>query len=124
MRTWLIWVHVWTWLLQNIKDDGLGHQTVRHQVRTVHALLVTECDGKDPSLVSLVPRRIGLEAWRRAQWEKMYNEGRDLGDGMLASWEKGVTQYRVASEVQTSSEAVSPWRRACILGDRRTSSLP
>ena len=32
----------------------------------------------------------------RARWEKMDSEGRDLCD-MLASWEKGVAQYRVAA---------------------------
>ena len=66
--------------------------------------------------MSLVPRRFGLEAWRvskeehegkggnrtaallnpRARREKMYGEGRDLGD-MLASWEKDVAQYSIAA---------------------------
>ena len=69
--------------------------------RTVHALLSTKCEGKALSLVSLVHRCFGFEAWRvlkeeyegkggnrtaalKKGWEKMYNEGRDLGD-MLAS---------------------------------------
>ena len=32
----------------------------------------------------------------RARWDKVYNEGRDLGD-MPASWEKDVAQYRIAA---------------------------
>ena len=32
----------------------------------------------------------------RVRWEKMYSEGRDLGD-MLASWEKDVAQFRLAA---------------------------
>ena len=87
---------------------------------TVHTLLITKCVGRARSLVSLVHRRHGFEAWRvlkeeyegkgenriaallrgilnpRARREKMYREGRDFGD-MLAHCEKDVAQYRVAA---------------------------
>ena len=87
---------------------------------TVHALLVTKFEGKALSLVSLVPRRHGIEAWRvlkeeyedkggnrtaallrvilnpRVRWEKMHREGRDVGD-MLDSLKKDFAQYRVAA---------------------------
>ena len=32
--------------------------------RTVHALLITKCEGKALSLGSLIPQRFGMEAWR------------------------------------------------------------
>ena len=32
----------------------------------------------------------------RARWEKMYSEGRDLGD-VLTSWDRDVAQYRAAA---------------------------
>ena len=71
--------------------------------------------GQSVVLVSQVPRRHGLEAWRllkeeyegqggnrtaallrtilnpRARRERMHSEGRDLGD-ILFSWEKDVAQ--------------------------------
>ena len=83
--------------------------------RTVHSLLITKCEGKISSLVSLVLRRFELEVWRPfkedcegkdenrtavfmrgmlnalARWE-VYIEGRDFGD-MLASGERDVAQY-------------------------------
>ena len=95
-----------------ITHDGQDANSVARS-KTVHALIITKCEGNALSLVSLVPRRSGLEAWRvlkegyegkgghrttallrgtlnpRARWEKMHSEGRDLGD-MLASWEKDV----------------------------------
>ena len=54
------------------------------------------------SLVSLVPRRLGLEAWRVLKEEYEGQGGNrtaaflDLGD-MLASCEKDVAQYRIAA---------------------------
>ena len=102
-----------------IRHDGLDDNS-RLTSKTVCALLITKCEGKALSLVSLAPRRHGFEAWRvfkenyegkygnrtavllrgilnlRARWSKMHSEGRDLGD-MLASWEKDVAQYRVAA---------------------------
>ena len=42
---------------------GLDANSVRIS-KTVHALVNTKCEGKALSLVSLVPRRFGLEAWR------------------------------------------------------------
>ena len=90
-----------------IKHGGLEANGVTI-CSTVHALLITKCEGKALSQVSLVPRRFGLEAWRTlkekyegkdgnrraallrgflnplAKWEKMYSDGRDFGD-MLAS---------------------------------------
>ena len=102
-----------------IRHDGLDDNS-RLTSKTVHALLITKCEGKALSLVSLAPRRHGFEAWRvlkeeyegigghltevlfrgilnpRARWQKMHREGRDLGD-MLASWEKDVAQYRIAA---------------------------
>ena len=98
-----------------ITHDGLDAKSVTIS-KTVHVLL-TNCEGEAPSLVSVVPRRFGLEAWRksmranvenrtagllrgifnpRARREKMHIEGRDFGD-MLASWEKDVAQYRIAA---------------------------
>ena len=95
-----------------ITHDGLDSNSVTMS-KTVHALLIRKCEGKALSLVSFVPRRFGLEAWRvlkegyegtsgnrtaallrdildpSARHEKMHSEGRDLGD-MLASWEKDV----------------------------------
>ena len=86
-----------------ITHDGLDANSVTIS-KTVHASLFTKCEGTALSLDSLVPRRFGLEAWRvlkeeyegkggnrtaallrgilkpRARWEKMYSEGRDLGD--------------------------------------------
>ena len=46
-----------------ITNDGLDAGAVLVS-RTVHALLITKCEGEALSLVSLVPRRHGLEAWR------------------------------------------------------------
>ena len=94
----------------SIKHDSLDDS------KTVHALLFTKCEGKALSLVSLVPRRHGLEAWRvpkeellqHARWEKMNNEGRDLGD-MLASYERETLQSIDLPQVQTSSKR-SKWR--------------
>ena len=100
--------------------DGLDDNSLSKS-RTVDAVLVTKCDGKALSMVSLVPRRHGLEAWRvlkeeyegtggnrtaallrgifnpRARWCKdEKNEGGDDGE-MLSSWETDVAQYRVAA---------------------------
>ena len=46
-----------------ITHDGLEANSVTTN-KTVHALLITKCEGKAPSLVSLVPRRFALEVWR------------------------------------------------------------
>ena len=46
-----------------IRHDGLGDNS-RLTSKTVRALLITECEGKALSLVSLAPRRHGFEAWR------------------------------------------------------------
>ena len=46
-----------------ITHDALDANSVTMS-KTVHALLITKCEGKALSLVSLVPRRFGLEAWR------------------------------------------------------------
>ena len=46
-----------------ITHDGLDANSLTTS-RTVHALLVTECEGKALSLVSLVPRRLEVEPWR------------------------------------------------------------
>ena len=94
---------------------------------TLYALLVTKTDGKALSLVTLVPRRHGLEAWRvlkgeyegrggnrvaallrgvlnpKARWEKMHVEGKDIFD-MLTAWEKDVAQYRMASGSELQQE--------------------
>ena len=94
---------------------------------TLYALLVTKTDGKALSLVTLVPRRHGLEAWRvlkgeyegrggnrvaallrgvlnpKARWEKMHAEGKDIFD-MLTAWEKDVAQYRMASGSELQQE--------------------
>ena len=102
-----------------IRHDGLDDNS-RLTSKTIRALLITECEGKALSLVSLASERHGFEAWRvlkkkyegkhrnrtavllrgilnlRARWGKMHSERRDLGD-MLASWEKDVAQYRVAA---------------------------
>ena len=102
-----------------ITHDGLDANSVTIS-KKVHALLITKCDGKALSLVSLVHRSVGFDAWRvpkeelegtsenrtaalprgilnpRARWEKMHSEGCDLGD-MLASWEKDVAQCRIAA---------------------------
>ena len=40
----------------------------------------------------------------RARWEKMYSEGRDLGD-MLASWEKNLTNEDLP-QVQISNSSL------------------
>ena len=124
-----------------IKHDGPDANSVT-PCRTVHALLITKCEGKALSLVSLVPRRFGLEAWRvlkekydgkggnrtaallrgflnpRARWEKMHSEGRDFGD-MLASWEKDVAQHTIAAGADLQQAAQSG---NC--DGTRTSSLP
>ena len=46
-----------------ITHDGLDDNSLSKS-RTVDAVLITRCDGKALSMVSLVPRRHGLEAWR------------------------------------------------------------
>ena len=51
-----------------ITHDGLDANSVTIS-KTVHALLITNCEGKARSLVSLVPRRFGVEAWRVLQEE-------------------------------------------------------
>ena len=104
-----------------ITHDGLDANSVTIS-RTVHSLLITKCEGKALSLVSLIPPRFGLEVWRglkeeyegvrgilnpRARKEKMYSEGRDLGD-MLASWRKTLHGTELP-QVQTSSRR-SKWR--------------
>ena len=43
--------------------------------KTVHAKLIRKCEGKALSLVSLVPRRFGLEAWRVLKEEYEGNGG-------------------------------------------------
>ena len=102
-----------------IKHEGLDAHILLVS-RAVYALLITKCEGKPLSLVCLVPRRFGLEAWRVLKdeyqekggnrmaarvrgilnplfrWEKTYSEGRDLGD-MHASWGKDVAQHRIAA---------------------------
>ena len=52
-----------------IKHDGLDGNNVT-MTRTDPALLITKCEGKALSLVSLVPRRFGLEAWRVLKEER------------------------------------------------------
>ena len=49
--------------LSFITHDGLDTNSVTIS-KTVHTLLITKCQGKALSLVSLVPRRFGLEARR------------------------------------------------------------
>ena len=102
-----------------IRHDGLDYNSLSRS-KTVSALLITKCEGKALSLVSLAPRRHGFDAWRvlkeeyegkggnstavllrgifnpLARLEKMDSEGRDLCH-MLASWEKDVAQYRIAA---------------------------
>ena len=46
-----------------IRHDGLDDNS-RLTSKTVGALLITKCEGKALSLVSLAPRRHGFEAWR------------------------------------------------------------
>ena len=46
-----------------ITNDGLDANSVTIS-KTVHTLLITRCEGKALSLVTLGPRRFGLEAWR------------------------------------------------------------
>ena len=46
-----------------IRHDGLDDNSLSI-MRTVNAVLVTKFDGNALSMVSLVPRRHGLEAWR------------------------------------------------------------
>ena len=121
MRTWQTWERIWVAAEKTsiITHDGLDENSITIST-TVHALLITKCEGKALSLVSLVPRRFGLEAWRvlkeeyegkggnrtaallrvilnpRARWAKIHSEGRDLGD-TLASWERDVAQYRTGA---------------------------
>ena len=46
-----------------IRHDGLDDNSLLIS-KTVSALLITKCEGKALSLVSLVSRRHGFEAWR------------------------------------------------------------
>ena len=46
-----------------ITQDGLDANSVTKS-KTVHASLITKCEGKALPLVSFVPRRFGVEAWR------------------------------------------------------------
>ena len=57
--------------------------------KTVRALLITTCEGQALTLVSLVPRRFGLEAWRLL---KEKNEGK--GGNRTASLPRGVLNPR------------------------------
>ena len=99
-----------------IKHDGVEENSQMIS-RTVRALLITKCEGKVLSLVSLVFGRHGLEAWQvlkeecegkvgfraallrgilnpSARLGKMHSEGHDLGD-ILASFEEDVAKYQV-----------------------------
>ena len=51
-----------------ITNEGLDANAVLVS-RTVHALLITCCEGEALFLVSLLPRRHGLEAWRVLKYE-------------------------------------------------------
>ena len=53
--------------------------------RKGHALVITRCEGKALSLVSLVPRRFGLEAWRVL---KDVYEG--IGGNRMAALPRGI----------------------------------
>ena len=110
-------------LLQNSHHSSDTHGLDDNSLlmsKTVRTLLITKCVGRARSLVSLVHRRHGFEAWRvlkeeyegkggnriapflrgilnpRARRENMNSEGRDFGD-MRASREKDVAQYSVAA---------------------------
>ena len=123
----------------SIKHEGLdGHRLLVS--RPVHALLVFFHG-------FLVPRLFGLEAWQvlkrmnmrgkveivgsasaryslnpRARWEKMYSEGRDLGD-MLSSLEKDVAQDRIAAGAdfqQAVQVATAVELKVVLLANRET----
>ena len=49
-----------------VRHDGLDDNSLLIS-NTVHALLITKCEGKALSLISLVPRRHGFEAWRSSR---------------------------------------------------------
>ena len=71
-----------------ITHDGLDANSATIS-KTVHALLITKCEGKTLSLVSLVPRRFGLEAWRVLKEE---HEGK--GGNRTAALVKGILEPR------------------------------
>ena len=97
-----------------VRHDGLYDNSLLIS-NTVHALLITKCEGKSRWLLNVralkhgVPQtRVRGQRWKShnsalkrhpqptCQMGKMHSEGRDLGD-MLVSWEKDVAQYRVAA---------------------------
>ena len=49
-----------------IRHDGLDDKSLLIS-KTFHALLITKCEGKALSLISLVPRRCGFEAWHSSK---------------------------------------------------------
>ena len=63
MRTCGAHLDVTTEQTSFIKHDGLDANSLTIS-RTVRSLLITKCEGKALSLVSMVFRRFGLEAWR------------------------------------------------------------
>ena len=93
------------------------------QSRNLYALLIGKCDGRALSIISLVPRKNGYEAWRmlkkeyegtggarsaailrgilnpRSRWAKLDADGRDIND-MLQAWEKDIAQYRIGSSME------------------------
>ena len=88
--------------------------------KSLYALLVSKTDGRSFALVSLVPGKSGLEAWRRlkieyestggartaamlrgilnpkVRWQQLAEQGRDINE-IMHMWEKDVAQYKLAT---------------------------
>ena len=93
-----------------ITHDGLDANSVTVSI-TVHALLITKCEGKVLSLVSLDPRRFRLEAW----WvlEEGYEGKVDIGQ--QRSWEVSSIHVpdgrRCTARDATLVACFLPWRK-------------
>ena len=91
VRTWQTWEHIWASLQNKHLSSRMmvWTRTVPRPAKTVHALLITKCEGKALSLVSLFFRRFGLEAWRVLKEEYEGN-----GGNRTAALAKGILDPR------------------------------
>ena len=109
-------------------NDALGDEA-KAASRTVYALLVSKTSGRALSIVTLMTKRHGLEAWRRLKieyegkqgsrvaallrgvlnpaerWRVQHEAKQELVD-LLTSWEKDVARYRMASGKDIGDEVL------------------
>jgi hypothetical protein len=88
--------------------------------KALYALLIVKCEGNALGILTLVPQRYRLEAWRLldgeyegkqgsriaamlreilypgGKWQQGHNEGKDVIE-VLTAWEHDVSKYRIAS---------------------------